>query len=265
MKALRWGDNDKYWGPFTYASGDYDRLAIMLGSGDDEYPHCRIRFSAFRQTLIVRLPAIIKPAKEWVDTSKYDWNKDKEGPQGYWDIHEREYGFSYSEKALHVHYGEQTHCWPGSKSKVFFLPWLNWRHVRTSCYGLEGEHYYTEPKKYRFGTPEGEQVWEIRKSCPTVSFSFFDYDGEQIAAKTRIDEREWKFGEGYFKWLSWFRKPMIRRSLDLDFSKEVGPKKGSWKGGTTGHSIGMLQDELHEAAFKRYCEKHNLSFVGIIA
>lgn len=34
-----------------------------------------------------------------------------------------------------------------------------------------------------------------------------------------------------------------------------GPEKGSWKGGTIGHSIEMLPDELHEAAFRRYCDQ----------
>ena len=29
------------------------------------------------------------------------------------------------------------------------------------------------------------------------------------------------------------------------------------KGGTVGHSIDMLPGELHEAAFRRYCEKEH--------
>lgn len=37
---------------------------------------------------------------------------------------------------------------------------------------------------------------------------------------------------GWFKWLSWFGRPKIRRSLDIQFSSETGPEKGSWKGGT---------------------------------
>ena len=99
---------------------------------------------------------------------------------------------------------------------------------------------------------------KAEESCPTVEFLFADYDGKEIIVKTKIEEREWAFGEGWFKWLSFFRKNLIRRSLDLDFSSEVGPEKGSWKGGTIGHSIEMLPNELHEEAFKRYCElEHN--------
>lgn len=264
MKAIRWSDNDKYFGPFTYSPSDYDRWAVMLGSGSDEYPHCRLRISALKRTLIVRIPAIIKPKKTWVDTSKYEWNTGKEGPQGFWDVHEREYGFTYSDKALHVHYGEQTHCWPGTKSKVYFLPWLNWRHVRTSHYDTERKLYYTEPK---VKTSLGDNSWQERQDiinlCPSVSFLFKDYDGEEITAKTTIQESEWHFGEGKFKWLSWFKKPMILRSLDIKFSSEVGRRKGSWKGGTVGHSIEMFNVlETHQEAFQRYCDKHDLKFIG---
>jgi hypothetical protein len=76
-----------------------------------------------------------------------------------------------------------------------------------------------------------------------------------------IQEREWLRGVKAFRWLSRFFYPKIRRSLNLEFHKEVGPRKGSWKGGTIGHSIEMLPGELHEAAFRRYCEKNNMTFI----
>ena len=76
------------------------------------------------------------------------------------------------------------------------------------------------------------------------------------------EERQWKFGTGWFKWLSLFRKDRVRRSLDIDFSREVGREKGSWKGGTIGHGIEMLPGESNEQAFRRYCTENNLSFIG---
>ncbi len=262
MKALRWSDNDKYFGPFTYAPSDYDRWAIMLGSGGEEYPYCRIRISAFKRTLICRLPQwVLQPHKvkvpcPWCDAATVE----RLGRDWYWDVHEREYGFSYSEKALHVHFGPQTHDSRTSKNKVYFIPWLNWRHVRTSHYDTSGALYYTEPKTR---TSLNDNSWRERQdiidACPSISFRFKDYDGAEITAKTTIQEREWRLGEGKFKWLSFFAKPMIIRSLDILFSAEVGPEKGSWKGGTIGHSIDMLEGELHEQAFKRYCEKEHRS------
>jgi len=92
--------------------------------------------------------------------------------------------------------------------------------------------------------------------------AFRDFDGEELTATTHISEHEWHFGEGQFKWLSLFRRPKISRSLDISFSGETGRRKGSWKGGTTGHSIEMLPGELHYAAFQRYCAEHQMTFIG---
>lgn len=105
-QRIRWSDNDRFWGPFTYASGDHRRFAIVLGSGDDEdYPGCGLRVSIGSRTLILALPPIIKPSRKWVDTSRYEWSK---GPgSGYWSKTEREYGFTYSEGFLSVMYGRQ--------------------------------------------------------------------------------------------------------------------------------------------------------------
>lgn len=60
------------------------------------------------------------------------------------------------------------------------------------------------------------------------------------------------------------------RNLDLRFSGETGREKGSWKGGTIGTSIEMRPGELHEAAFRRYCDeehraksgKYRITFIG---
>lgn len=262
MKALRWSDNDRYFGPFTYARDKrgYRPFAIMLGSGDDgDYPHCRLRLSGFGRTLIVRLPAIIRPASRWVDTSHYGWSNNPAG--GYWDKHEREFGFTYSEGHLSFHYGAQTSEWPGTKSRGFLLPWKQWRHSRHSLYDLSGKLFADMPEGRRF-----IETYDWRKAlenaCPAAAFEFDDFDGERIVATTRIEEREWLFGEGWFKWLSLFRRPRVRRSLDIHFSAETGKRKGSWKGGTIGHSIDMLPGELHEAAFRRYCAEHNMSFIA---
>ena len=41
-----------------------------------------------------------------------------------------------------------------------------------------------------------------------------------------------------------------------------GPEKGSWKGGTMGHGIDMVAGELHESAFRRYCETEQQARYG---
>jgi hypothetical protein len=274
-QRIRWSDNDRYWGPFTYARerGTERGITIMLGSGDgDDYPGCRLRLGGFGHTLIIALPQILKPWREWVEirTEPTRGEMIAEGRNpGYWDMHAREFGFSVFEGAIHVHYGPQMHDSTTDKVKVYFLPWRSWRHVRRSLYDLDGQHFADLPHQRgmaKLGTNAWHNSWAVQKAiedaCPSSSFDFDDYDGERITAVTRIEEREWLLGEGKFKWLSWFRRPNISRSLDIQFLKETGARKGSWKGGTIGHSIAMLPGELHEAAFRRYCAEHQMTFVG---
>ncbi len=271
-KYYRWGDNDRRAGPFLYARDrKYRPIALVLSSGRGEEPEfeggCTLRASAFGHTLITALPQIVKPWKRWVDCSKYEWAKSE--TSGYWDRHSREYGFSLSGSGrvgggqfLQVFLGAQTGDSSTTQNWCKFLPWTEWRHVRRSLYDLGGAHYWTEPKGLRYD----HDAYLVRKAaedgCHSVTFGFTDYDGEALTARTRIEEREWRFGDGWFKWLSVFRKPIISRSLDIGFSGETGERKGSWKGGTVGHSIDMEPGELHESAFRRYCAKHDMVFGG---
>lgn len=270
---VRWSDNDRYFGPFTYTRGDYRALAVAFSSGNAEdsdwhergQSTCSLRLSAFGHTLIAALSQIIQPHRKWVDTSRYEWSSGPNG--GYWDVSAREFGFSYGEGFLNVHYGRVTNDSSTEQRWGYFLPWTQWRHVRRSFYDLEGEHFYTlHDRKRRYWGKRGHNAWvaerAIEDACPAAAFEFSDFDGERIIATTKIEEREWRFGTRWCKWLSIFRRPKIKRSLDLAFSAEVGKRKGSWKGGTMGHGINMLPGEMHETTFRRYCAEHALTFVG---
>lgn len=257
----RWSDNDRYFGPFTYSRSDrgWRPLAIVLGSGHDDYAVCTLRISGFGHTFIAALPAIIKPWRVWVDISRHAWSSPN---GGYWDQHVRQFGFSCSDGFLQVFLGPQTHDSSTTRSWSKFLPWTQWRHVRYSLYDANGEHYWTEPKRDKaagFGWLDESR--KAQEACPSRRFMFRDYDGEVLTVTAQIDEREWRFGEGHFKWLSLFRRPKICRSLDLKFSGETGRRKGSWKGGTIGHSVEMLHGELHESAFRRYCAEKKMEFI----
>jgi hypothetical protein len=54
----------------------------------------------------------------------------------------------------------------------------------------------------------------------------------------------------------------LRRSLNITFSAEVGPDKGSWKGGLIGTSIDVEENETAESAFKRFCAEPHRSKSG---
>lgn len=261
MKAVRWGDADHYFGPFTWSySSAYPHWSITLGShgdedGDSWAGRSVLHVHLGKATMIAAVPGIIRP---WRQKRYPGWDADtvqRLGRDWYWEVDHRRYGFSYSDGFLQVFYGRcGGACEDSSKQQQWscFVPWRSWRHVRRSLYGLQGELFETVPERAAYET------WKaLEEACPVVRFSFEDYDGKVIVATTRIEEREWRLGAGSFKWLSWFRRPKIIRSLNLEFSDEVGPEKGSWKGGTVGHSIDMLPGELHEAAFRRYCEKEH--------
>ncbi len=250
-----WSGHDQHFGPFTYnrrAANERHPFGIVLDSGDDDHsPGCHVRLQAFGHTMICELPAIIKP-----------WRLSP----GHWDVHSREYGFALSEGFLQVFLGPQTHDSTTTKSWCKHLPWTQWRFHRHSLYNAAGALVWSgvenrkDDRNQRAAAREAASA--AKEACQTVVFLMEDHDGERITATTRMEQREWKFGTGWFAWLSWFRKDMVRRSLDISFSSETGREKGSWKGGTTGCGIDMLPGELHEQAFRRYCDQPHRSKSG---
>lgn len=256
MRNRRWSGKDRHFWPFTWCTGDSWRLGFMLDSGADngEPGDCHIRFHFGRLTVICELPKIVSDFRErhWPK-----WDAEtvaRIGRDWYDECFPREYGAMWVQGDLHVHYGAQTHSSNTTKSRVFFMPWRNYRSIRTSYFDERGEHFVTERDSDR-------NSWRaqsaVKDACPKVRFALEDFDGQKIIATTHIVEREWRIGTGSFKWLSWLRRPRISRELQIEFSAEVGPEKGSWKGGTVGSGIEMLPGELHEAAFMRYCQKEH--------
>lgn len=226
-------DKKHTFGPFTFQPWNKCFSATLV-SGNDYDKHSRLRFSAFRRALEVRLPMILKPLRQ---------------------EHRRSYGISLSDMGngydfLQVFYGPQTFDSLTTKSWSKHLPWKMWNHVRHSAYNPDGTHFYTNSKSV--GWSENHEQME---KCPTVRFEFEDHDGKNIVATCHIEEREWHKGSGCFKWLKYFSKPKIARSLSLGFDSEVGPEKGSYKGGTIGHSTDIEAGETPEQAFRRYCEQ----------
>ena len=247
----RLSDNDKQIGPLTIGSW-HRSFAIYFDSGDhDEDHHNRIMLTGFGRAFRLRLPDIVRPFGKYRE-------------------HSRRFGVSLSDMGngydfVQVFFGPQTMDSSTTKDWCCHLPWKEWRHVRHSLYRPDGSHFYTDPPKGDF-----RDFMTARDQCPKTRFEFEDFDGERIVATCHIEEREWRFGTGWFKWLSRFRAPKIRRYLDLAFSSEVGPGKGSWKGGTVGHSCDMHPGDTPESAFRRYCSvthKHKgreyaLRFIG---
>lgn len=235
-------DNDRNWGPFTVARWK-NRFEFTFNSGggyDEEPAKNHFLFVAFGWALRIYVPTIIQPYGDRYDT------------------HNREYGVILCKDGekydfLQVHYGPQTHDSLTTKGWSKFIPWTQWGHVRTSIYNPDGSIFATEEKR------KWDEWYAKKEECPKVHFGFEDYDGEMRIASCIIEEREWHKGAGWFKWLRFFTKPMIRREIWMEFDYEVGPEKGSWKGGTCATGIDMLRHEDPEMAFRRWCEKEHRS------
>lgn len=215
---------------------------------------CVFHIALFNHSWWWEIPLLFKPKKVWVDTRNLKY-KDKIA-DGYWNYIPREYGFSAYYEALHIYYGIQPGQWSKSDpknsdhSKCYFIPWNSFRRVRYDFYNLDGSFFGSAPDV------NGRIAWKnlerMRETAPKIKFKFKDFDGEENTATCYIEEMEWRRGTGWFKWLGWICKPNICRFLDITFEKEVGYNKGSWKGGTMGHSITMEKGESPIAAFKRY-------------
>ena len=225
-------------------------LWIDLHSGDDDYPGCRLSIAAFNKYFTQRLPNwLVRPYKK-----QNDFRGSK-----YTTLHDRTYGVSLTDNYLSFHFGRQMDDSEEDKQKGFFLPWGEWEHVRHTLYNLDGSvHVASVGDKYK--------EWEeARKSVPKAEFNCKDFDGMEFATTAFIEEREWRRGVGWFKWLRWFVQPKISRSLDLRFSEPIGRRKDSWKGGTTGHGINMQPNESVKSAFQRYCDEHELTLCSSVS
>jgi len=236
---------------------------FSLNSGDgEEHKGCSATIALLGYYVNIKLPPILRPHRLKVFPSSWDAaTVARLGRNWYWDYTERQYGFYISGGFFNVMFGRQSNDSVDEQRWGCFIPWQQWRFVRESLYGLKGELVWTQMEKDR-----KPRDFEIRhaavEACPKVYFAFKDFDSEMICAATHIEEREWHRGSGWFKWLSVFYPRKIRRDLSIEFSKETGRRKGSWKGGTMGHSIDLATpDELHGAAFRRYCGEHEMLFL----
>jgi len=135
----------------------------------------------------------------------------------------------------------------GDKTKIYDLPWaLDW--IRTSCL-TKNNTWIHETKNNR-----GMNFWDIEKWKDTLfienhPYRYITKSGEiqDCIATIKVREMEWR--PKWFKWLKWTRK--VHKDIEIDFSDDIGEKKGTWKGGCTGCSYQMLQGETPYETLKR--------------
>lgn len=139
--------------------------------------------------------------------------------------------------------------WQWGNYNSYDMPWANtW--IRTSIL-LKAPAEHLPPLVWEHetkGDRKGFYNEEWKEQQYMIEYNYTDkYDGEIIPTKIYVEEREWR--QRWLKWTSLFSN--VRRTIDVHFSKEIGSRKGSWKGGTIGCGYIMKRGETALECIKR--------------
>lgn len=86
-------------------------------------------------------------------------------------------------------------------------------------------------------------VWAGVMITPYV-YVLKNEETQRVTAKCYKEKRQW-----HRKWFPFLK--MVRTSIDIAFSDEVGERSGSWKGGVLGCGYDMLKNETMGQCLKR--------------
>lgn len=214
-------------------------LSFYVISGNDERP-CSLTVAFNHKYKVISLPDIIKPATATV-LNYYT-------KQSYSKVISKQYGILFAEDMLVIYYGKNE----GSSNDEKFsytIPWLDYTFVRTEYLNTDGSIYKI---CYGYDTLDDDEL-------PTMSIFFNDYDGECNYAIMTREKKIWHRGVKSFKWLKHITKPIVRETVGLNFEKEIGLAKHTYKGGILGTGIDMLPGETMLDTFIRFAAKNNLT------
>lgn len=235
-------------------------LSIDLNSGWEEHrPHLTIIVGRLFATL--RLPKwIVQPHRRKVQAQ--DWDAAtiaRLGRDWYWDETRREFGISLAADHVRVKYGVQPDSLPGDRTRAWYFPWMQWRSIENRWLDLRGNAFESVPDGLDYVQREA-----AKQRAPALRYTFNDYDGEQIEATVRLEEFEHARGSKRgWPWLDHILPRRIGRRYDIEFSKETGDRKGSWKGGMLSCNGPTLPGELHDAAFRRFAAEPRQRFTNV--
>lgn len=149
-----------------------------------------------------------------------------------------EYGFMFHHNSFWIYYGL-------NKQWSFNLPWFDYKWVRTS-YLLKGGNWVND-------TPKQKQDWDFYNNKyvweETYPYTYTLNNGsiQERTATIKVCEREWRR-----KWFTWTKlTSKSRKTIEVEFSDEVGEETGSWKGGTVGCGYDILGNETPLECLRR--------------
>lgn len=134
------------------------------------------------------------------------------------------YGFTVFARDMHLNW--RTRC------KVIHFPW-DWTHVRTSILFRDGSVCFDDTRSSWEAGAYEERKERIANVSDRHDYHYLLLPSGEVQKRTATihgSEMEWRMR--WFKWLPWPAK--VQRSIEVEFSDEVGERSGSWKGGCTG-------------------------------
>lgn len=172
-----------------------------------------------------------------------------------------EWGIAIHNNIFWIYKGGKGNMNGGNKWWTWHFPWeYDW--IRTSYLKKEaiapnavGRATVKANDHDWFHETKGNRLdfWDTDKRTPLwqreYPYTYVLRSGEvqHRTALLTIQEREWR--QRWLKWTSAFSK--VRRTIDINFSDEVGERTGSWKGGCTGCSYELLPEESPEQCLRR--------------
>lgn len=151
------------------------------------------------------------------------------------------YGFYYFDDNLVLCLGE--------KKKYIEMPWaLQWR--STELLDFDRKTIFKETPKDR---GKFDEFYRLKQNLvKPYPFQYILKNGEiqNRVAKICIERRIWSMN-----WFRWIKK--ISTTISIEFNGEVGEETGSWKGGCTGCSYDLLDNETPEQSLRRLENEKN--------
>lgn len=167
---------------------------------------------------------------------------------GIQDCESAAWGINIHDNTLWIYIGGGGNFEGGKKWITWYFPFLTKNWYRTSILLKDGswKHEFQNERLGRENKCFWKDEWKERQA--SWNYDYIDsYDNSIIPTTIYVEEREWRP-----KWLQWTKLFAItNKTIDVHFSKEVGKRKGSWKGGTVGCSYTLLPNETPLDCLKR--------------
>ncbi len=248
---------------FTYGKVPNRQHSVQYSTYyDEDYPdekHNAIKGSLFGWGFRLLLPQLFKPVAIKVVPNWPSEQIARIGRDHYYSYFNRVWGFSIYENTFQLMWGVQGASewnFPSAlKEKSWFclIPWLSYRPAAHWVFDGNGQLVWEEQFKNTQRAKENNvKRFELTHQLTPRRYLVKDFDGEEIVVRVHQEFRKWERGTSWCSWLSWFMKGIARKTIELEFEKEIGQKKGSWKGGLIATGFKMSPGESVDACVERF-------------